>query len=98
MPYRFFHDPSHGWLEVPTAELRELGIAGRITHYSYISPDGTLAYLEEDCDMSTFVLAWARHHECTIPELQIDEIEDREGFVRRLPHYPGLSRIHEVTS
>ncbi len=29
MPYRFFHDPSHGWLEVPTAELRELGIAGR---------------------------------------------------------------------
>jgi hypothetical protein len=53
--YTFYEDPGHGWLEVPMAELEELGIAGLITSCSYM--DGDKAYLEEDCDLSTFMAA-----------------------------------------
>lgn len=54
-PLRFFSDAAHGWLEVPASELVRLGIANDISHYSFISTDGALAYLEEDCDASRYV-------------------------------------------
>ena len=46
--YTFFSDPGHGWLEVPVAEVRRLGIADKVSPYSYRK--GANAYLEEDCD------------------------------------------------
>jgi hypothetical protein len=46
--YTFHTDPSHGWLEVPIAEVRRLGIADKVSRYSYRK--GKNAYLEEDCD------------------------------------------------
>lgn len=51
--YIYHQDPSHGWVEVPMAELRALGIAGRISPWSY--RDGETAYLEEDDDASLFL-------------------------------------------
>jgi len=53
--YKFIEDPGHGWLEVPRQEIDSLGIATKITPYSY--QKGDMVYLEEDCDMSTFYLA-----------------------------------------
>lgn len=53
--YPFFSDPGHGWLKVPMNDVRALGIAGEISHYSY--RDGDNAYLEEDCDLSRFMHA-----------------------------------------
>lgn len=55
MTYRFFSDPGHGWLEVPKKELAELGIAEKISAYSYQSRQ--MAYLEEDCDLAVFLRA-----------------------------------------
>lgn len=49
----FFADPGHGWLRVSMADLRALGIAGKITEYSY--RNGDQAYLEEDLDAGTFL-------------------------------------------
>lgn len=60
MSYRFISDPGHGWLEVPLAELRALGIANAISPYSYVS--GSMAYLEEDCDASLFADVYEREH------------------------------------
>lgn len=51
--YIYHQDPSHGWVEVPMAELRALGIAGRISPWSY--RDDETAYLEEDDDASLFL-------------------------------------------
>lgn len=51
--YTFHYDPGHGWLEVPLSELRKLGIADKISIYSYMS--GDVAYLEEDCDAPLFM-------------------------------------------
>jgi hypothetical protein len=53
--YNFYSDSGHGWLAVPIAELWELGIAEKITNYSYMK--GLTAYLEEDCDAVTFLTA-----------------------------------------
>lgn len=50
--YTIHSDPGHAWLEVPKAELEALGIADKITPFSYMQ--GSTAYLEEDCDLSTF--------------------------------------------
>jgi hypothetical protein len=60
----FHADPGHAWLQVPIALLERLGIAEKITRYSYMdSPSesdswmGSNAYLEEDVDANTFVTA-----------------------------------------
>jgi len=50
--YHFYHDGGHGWLKVKKAELFKLNIADKITPYSYQYKEW--AYLEEDCDLSTF--------------------------------------------
>ncbi len=48
--YRFFSDPGHAWLQVPSAEIKRLGI--KPSGYSYIN--GDYHYLEEDCDAPLF--------------------------------------------
>lgn len=51
----FHSDPAHGWLEVPKTLLEELKIKDKITSCSYM--DSSNVYLEEDCDMTTFLKA-----------------------------------------
>ena len=55
--FAFYSDPGHGWLRVPRSELMRLGIAHKITGYSYYR--NGWAYLEEDCDASLFMKARA---------------------------------------
>lgn len=49
----FYEDAGHGFLRVPLNLLVELDIAEKITPYSYMNHK--YAYLEEDCDYSTFM-------------------------------------------
>ena len=53
MKITFHTDPGHGWLEVPRQVLDELGIAAKITLYSYQHENNV--YLEEDLDAGTFI-------------------------------------------
>ena len=53
--YNFYSDAGHGWLKVPKGKLAQLNIADNITSYSYMK--GKFAYLEEHCDLSTFIEA-----------------------------------------
>jgi len=48
--FDYISDPGHGWIKCNKSLLEELGIAGRISSYSYML--GDYAYLEEDCDAS----------------------------------------------
>ena len=52
---KFHQDPGHGWLCVKIAELEALGIADKITSYSYMRKQS--AYLEEDTDLTTYINA-----------------------------------------
>jgi len=78
----YYQDPGHGWIEVDTQLLDALGIASKISGYSYIS--GTTAYLEEDCDAGTFVQAFEAKHGVK-PELV--SRYSRSTFIRDLPSY-----------
>ena len=52
---KVFVDPGHAWARFPKAKLVTLGIADKISPYSY--QNGTNAFLEEDCDLSTLITA-----------------------------------------
>lgn len=48
-------DDRHGWLVVPLSDVVASG--ADITRFSYVSPDGRFAYLEEDADARAFLVA-----------------------------------------
>jgi hypothetical protein len=50
-----YADPGHAWAKVSKKELIKLGIADEITSFSY--ENGDYAFLEEDCDLGTYVNA-----------------------------------------
>ena len=52
---KVFADPGHAWARIPKAKLVQLGIADKISTYSY--QNGANAFLEEDCDLSVLVVA-----------------------------------------
>lgn len=55
MQFQVYADPGHSWVKVSKKLLEKLGIANKITKFSY--QRGDFAYIEEDCDASTFVKA-----------------------------------------
>jgi hypothetical protein len=52
---QMFSDPGHGWVRFPKARLARLGIADKISSYSY--QRGSNAFIEEDGDLSTLMSA-----------------------------------------
>lgn len=60
----YFTDPGHGWVSVKLQILIDLGIADKISTYSYIR--GKSAYLEEDYDLGLLF------KECDSRGLKID--------------------------
>tara|TARA_R110000868_G_C10712605_1_gene750083 strand:+ start:455 stop:718 length:264 start_codon:yes stop_codon:yes gene_type:complete len=45
-----YSDPGHAWGRVKRETLFTLGVAHKVSHYSY--QKGKYVYLEEDCDLS----------------------------------------------
>lgn len=80
--YVFHTDPGHGWLAVKHRELHRLGITGKITRFSYMK--GKTAYLEEDCDVKT----WMDAKNAAGEGYQIDErYSDKNSRVRSYQSY-----------
>lgn len=55
----FYVDHGHGWFKVKNSLLARLGIADKISGYSY--QRGEYAYLEEDCDAGYLFKALKEH-------------------------------------
>lgn len=49
--FKHYSDPSHGWVAVKRELIESLGLAEKITVFSY--EKGKTAYLEEDIDAPT---------------------------------------------
>lgn len=82
--YHVYSDSGHGWVKVKFKELIDLNIWKDITSYSYTR--GDYVYLEEDCDLSTFVEAlrerdivpyWIGHY--------TDKVSKIRGYSRYIP-------------
>lgn len=52
---KFYSDPGHGWAAVKRQLLEDLGIADKISTFSY--QKGKTVYLEEDSDLPKFLTA-----------------------------------------
>jgi len=84
MGYKYFNDPGHGWVKVPAAEILGLGIADKISSYSYVSPSGKFAYLEEDRDMQV----WWNAKRDRGDEWSVDSVNSKgPSSIRNYPHY-----------
>lgn len=79
----FYNDPGHGWLAVPPGLLEGLGLAGSISCYSYVGPDGTV-YLEEDCDAPKLL---AELRSMGIEPAISERITNGQSFIRGFPGY-----------
>ena len=86
--YQFYTDPGHGWLRVPYSELERLDIADKITRYSYTRGDNV--FLEEDCDLSTFMKAKTNLNE----KIEIRTINsNRQSRIRSYNSYNGARLV-----
>ena len=75
-----YSDPSHGWGKVKREVLVNLGIADKISRYSY--QRGDYAYLEEDCDLTTLCMA-------------LNERDTRVKFVEKRSNRDSKIRSYE---
>lgn len=78
--FTFHTDPGHGWLEVTTRQLKEVGLTpGDFTAYSYQRRD-TL-FLEEDVDASIFLRTWEAHKGAVTV---VEKFCNHDHWIRRL--------------
>lgn len=90
-PYNYFQDAGHGWVRVKMSELVELGIADKISSYSYVSASGKSVYLEEDLDLSTFLSAKRIEK---LSDLNIREkYSDKPSYIRSLKNYEPTTTL-----
>ena len=90
--YTYHEDACHAWLQVPRAELFELGIAHEISNCSHVDEELTNVYLEYHCDLPVFQRA--RHAPSVPPSLtpQFDICwPDASRMITR--SYPGRSYV-----
>ena len=73
-------DCGHEWLVVPAKQARK--ISG-ISSFSYISPAGTIAYLEGDCDAPLFI----EQFELDGVEFGTPKVYENKAPCRNYPQY-----------
>ncbi len=87
----FIEDPGHGCLQVARHLVTELGLAHKITRYSY--QNGGMVYLEEDLDMMTFWEAYKARYGVP-PVFDRHYVPDWVGRRRYEPFTPGPEALH----
>lgn len=81
--FNFHSDSGHGWIAVKISLIRELGLAGSISSYSYMK--GKTAYLEEDADATKFIAAFKAKFGF---EPKIKELEPKDvSVIRYMPRF-----------
>ena len=50
--FKFYSDPAHGWLEMPSKLVKELNLGiCQISEFSYYDKKTDFVYIEQDCDL-----------------------------------------------
>jgi hypothetical protein len=91
--YIWAHDAGHEWLAVKIDQLIELGIAHKISQYSYMK-NGT-AYLEGDCDAALFIDAYTAKNG-TAPKTKQGKYWDTQPL-RRFARYTAPNSTATAT-
>ena len=83
-----YSDPGHAWAKVKRIVLHNLGIADKITAYSY--QRGDYVYLEEDCDLTTLCMALNQRN--TRVKF-VEKHTDRDSRIRSYERYKPLNIV-----
>ncbi len=84
--FTYHLDPGHGWLEVPAVDLAANGLTeAAFSRFSYVDRRRHVYFLEEDCDLPLFALAYGNRHFKRPPMTVVHH--DGDCFVR------GLERV-----
>ena len=89
-----YTDAGHGWAKVSLSELFNLSIIDKISAYSYIRSNAkyAYAYLEEDCDLSTYLKALDAK---SIKYKFIEKHTDKSSKIRSYARYQlGINYIN----
>ena len=78
-------DSGHAWLVVPKKLAQQVS---DISTYSYQSPSGSKAYLEEDCDAQLFI----EHYGEDNIELGKPVMHNNQAPLRNYPRYNKVER------
>lgn len=86
MKITVYTDPGHGWGAVKRTVLADLGIADKVSAYSY--QRGQSVYLEEDCDLSLLIGAL---RDRGITPVFAERHTDRRSPIRSYDYYRPAS-------
>lgn len=85
--YHCYSDFGHAWIKVPKTHLVSLGIAEKISKYSYVQ--GDTAYLEEDWDAMQFMDAMEKQNPSwKLEDHLIEHHSKNNSEIRNFQRYP----------
>ena len=98
--FKFYSDPAHGWLEMPSKLVKELNMGiCQISEFSYYDKKTDFVYIEQDCDLLNVKREYEKkfNQKLLDPDRVVHIELDENNFIRKLPPYLTLSvEVHSV--
>ena len=92
--FKFYSDPAHGWLEMPSKLVKELNMGiCQISEFSYYDKKTDFVYIEQDCDLLNVKREYEKKFKQKLldPERVVHIDLDEDNFIRKLPSYVTYS-------
>ena len=98
--FKFYSDPAHGWLEMPSKLVKELNMGiCQISEFSYYDKKTDFVYIEQDCDLLNVKREYEKKFKQKLlcPERIVHIDLDENNFIRKLPSYLTTEvEVHSV--
>ena len=88
--FKFYSDPAHGWLEMPSKLVKELNMGfAQISEFSYYDKKTDFVYIEQDCDLLNVKREYEKKFKQKLldPDRVVHIDLDEDNFIRKLPPY-----------
>ena len=92
--FKFYSDPAHGWLEMPSKLVKELNMGiCQISEFSYYDKKTDFVYIEQDCDLLNVKREYEKKFKQKLldPERVVHIDLDEDNFIRKLPPYVTIT-------
>ena len=92
--FKFYSDPAHGWLEMPSKLVKELNMGfAQISEFSYYDKKSDFVYIEQDCDLLNVKREYEKkfNQKLLDPDRVVHIDLDEDNFIRKLPPYVTYS-------
>ena len=92
--FKFYSDPAHGWLEIPSKLVKELNLGiCQISEFSYYDKKTDFVYIEQDCDLINVKREYEKkfNQKLLDPERVVHIDLDENNFIRKLPPYVTIT-------